>query len=496
MAPKVPEVGVTVKGRLARTVVVITVLSAMAAAAFFGGRGLADFMNDNEVAAIAGGPADTPQSSESTDSTAADGATDETDGDPTTAESTEDGAAPLEATVDGGPLDGAETLRFIPFADPTVVIDAETSAELNNSVGVDTSVFDGPEAAALVADLVVRGPVGSTVSVHPGDRPADALRFTIPGNGRLLVPHLIAPTDDAGRIVVAAEDQVTVTMAGIGRYVPADQSRAGRFVNTRSIQIGSLVTATDGRTLTMDLSDVLGSEAEQVGQAVVRLNANVSQDGGSVAVADGPPILWPGPPNPDLGLAGTELLTVNPDEDGVITMTYLGGSVMTVDLVGYYTNEAAPESASGLLVLSPTPEFQTIAVEAGTDAADTSNNTAESTSNSPSNGTSSGLEQDVIIGFAPPEQADGQPSEQVDAGLGGGGNTVAIIEAANGDNGGSLRFWTEPHPSPKAAAFALAPGQQRSTTEWFDPGNGVANVRAPAGSTLRIWTIGTYTSGR
>jgi hypothetical protein len=71
---------------------------------------------------------------------------------------------------------------------------------------------------------------------------------------------------------------------------------------------------------------------------------------------------------------------------------------------------------------------------------------------------------------------------------------VVTVEVANGNAGGSITFWTAGEPIPPSPAFALAPDQRRSSTEWFNPALGpVAVIRAPEGAVLRIWTLGGYT---
>ena len=463
-------VRVTVEGRLLRRSIAGAIVLVLAVAAFVGGRAVADRLESAAPVELAA-PDPGPRSSASPPADPSPAGEPVSPGDraaPTGAgvapvpvdQAVADPAAPPGQPEDEGPADAVqrlESLRLVPFDEPVVLVDAATAPDLNNTVGVDTSSLGGLATPAVVADLIVTGPAGATVSVHPGDRPSDAMRFTIPASGRLLVPHLIAATDDAGRIVVAATEEARVRLDGHGRYVRADRARGGRFVPTGSMRLGSLVTATDGRRLVLQLSDHLGDEAADVARAVVRVNANVAPGGGSIAVGSGPPIPWPGPAEPDLGMAGTELLTVTPDDGGEIVMDYLGGSVLTVDLVGYYTGDEAPESAAGLLVLAPAPSLQEI--EAGGGAG--------------------------VVDLGP--EATGGP-----------GSIVAVtIEAANGDLGGSLTVWTKGEPEPATPAFALAAGQRRTTTEWIHPAPGSSAaafaVRAPDGASLRIWTIGHYT---
>ena len=189
---------------------------------------------------------------------------------------------------------------------------------------------------------------------------------------------------------------------------------------------------------------------------MVRLNANVGPDGGSVSVGSGEPIPWAAPALADLALAGTELLTVRPTGDGQIEMEYLGGSVMTVDLVGYYTNDQAPESSDGLLVLAERPQLDTI--ELGDTTAT------------------------LALTSGPTD------------GPAGSGGSVAVIEVANGANPGAVTVWNDPDEKPSDPTFALAPSQQRSTTAWLaSPADQDHLLDGPPGATVQVWTLGSYT---
>ncbi|MGH1492782.1 MAG: hypothetical protein ACRBK7_25880 [Acidimicrobiales bacterium] len=454
----VPEVGVTVEGRWLRKAVAVMAVAVLAVAGFAVGHGVSRL-----EAGRAGGQGLTDAAAPASSSLP-------TDPNPSTA--TSEAVVPAvgqPVVADEPPIirvaEPAQTLRFEAFDETTTLIDGQTDPELNNSIGLDIAGLDIaglgiPDAKAVIADLVVKGPQGVTVSVHPGDRPADALRFTVPSSGRLLVPHLVATPDEYGRIVVSAGEQVTVQMSGIGTYVPADLATAGRFVPTGSIRIGSLVTATDGRQLTIALSEVLGDEADHVGRAVIRMNANVSPSGGSVAIGSDAPIPWPAPATQDFGLAGTELLTVTPDENGEIVMDYLGGSVLTIDLVGYYTNGNAPESTEGLFVLAAKPEYRTIDV--GDVDVTVENDWAA-------------LLEGGEIG---PEVS----------------RAIIMVDAVNGQNGGSFATWQDGDSVPTSPAFALAPNQGRGSSEWFNPASGLATIiRAPEGAVLNLWFVGAYT---
>ncbi len=137
-------------------------------------------------------------------------------------------------------------------------------------------------------------------------------------------------------------------------------------------------------------------------------------------------------------------------------MEYLGGSVMTVDLVGYYTNDQAAESTDGLLVLAERPHLETIEIgdTTATVGADT----------------------------------------EVDAATATTGGSITVIEVVNDSNPGSVTVWTGLETRPQDPTFALAPSQQRSTTAWLPRSPDQDHlVDGPPGATVQVWTLGSYT---
>lgn len=356
--------------------------------------------------------------------------------------------APVVSSAD----EAVDGLAFRAFAAPYALVSATTEPELGNAVGFSVDSFSDADVGAVTVNLAVTGPGGVSVAIHKGDRPDQSVRFVIPPNGRLLVPHLVAAADDQGRVVVSAEEQVSVEVIGLGAHVATGSSRAGRFVSMDSVRLGSLVTAVDGRDLVLDLNQVPGLQPAEVGHAILRLNANVGSNGGTVTatgdVSSGP-VMWPAPPAKNLGLGGTALLLVAPDSTGQITLNYLGGAVLTADFVGYYTSESAPLSSAGLLVLE-TP-----------------------------------MREDLLPGGSEIQI----PSSTAET------SKVLVLTATNGANAGPLAVSALPGLAEERPTFNIAPNQVRTTTVWTaENGDDQAYLSAPAGAAITIWHLGQFTS--
>ncbi|MEL7157115.1 MAG: hypothetical protein AAFN30_11000, partial [Actinomycetota bacterium] len=268
----------------------------------------------------------------------------------------------------GGPF------RFVPLARP-VLVGGDTDAAFNHSVALDIgrapglgSARDRDQTAALVVDVALSTETASTLTVHAGDRPQAALVFAVPASGRLRVPHLIVVPDEQGRIVLSTDGPAEVAVVGVGRYEAAERARAGRFVPVDARRIGSLVPTIEGGRLSVALPAALGPDWRHVGRAVVRLTADVGPNGALAVDDGGRPTLWPAPETgaPTIGSA---LLVVEPGVAGTVGFDFVGGSVLALDLVGYYTNDSAPSSDRGLLLLPAQPEPWPVGGRAHTDAA-------------------------------------------------------------------------------------------------------------------------------
>ncbi len=369
---------------------------------------------------------------------------------------------------ESGPVNGstspsndaaAVTGGFLMLNRPVPVVDTATDPISGNATGFNvaavTEQIDDVTTEDVVA-AVVTVAVGTDrsghVLLHPGNRPADAIRLAVADSGQFRASHVLVRPDDGGRVAVAIDSpavdtgrpagaRVTVDVTGI--YLAAETGTAGRYRHLGLAEVASLVTATDGSDLALDVAGPVGSQGPTAGQVVLRLNANVGSDGGLVSLLadDGseyPVSMWPAPQRANPGLGGSSVAVVPVDDSGSVVLRYRGGSTLNVDLVGYFTNAEAEESSSGLLIMSP-PHIMGADEVADDDGA-----------------------VELLI-------AD------VSGGSGGGRLVMGTSETATG-------------PS-EHLVFNLAEGQRRAGPLWIDDSSTLVEQNI---SDMSLWSLGRY----
>lgn len=135
----------------------------------------------------------------------------------------------------------------------------------------------------------------------------------------------------------------------VGTFEPSTETSGGRFVALDPTRIATLETAIDGREINLPFGDV----TDEAAAVLVVISADVGADGGMVRlgpeVSDVNQMLMWGPAvdgNPQRrGLA-----LIEPSAAGSGYLRYDGGTLLTVDVVGYFTTDGAARSVSGLYV--------------------------------------------------------------------------------------------------------------------------------------------------
>jgi hypothetical protein len=162
-------------------------------------------------------------------------------------------------------------------------------------------------------------------------------------------------------------DEVTVRSSAGGHLVVdlvgafqtvAGPVAAGRFVPVAPRQVAELVTAVEGRELDvrLDGSDpALGLQLDRASAVLVLVTADVGTEGGAVQLGptgDEPDqmLMWSPALDDDRQRRGLALL--RPTAEALTSLRYDGGSRLTVDVVGYVTNDQAAVERSGLFVPS------------------------------------------------------------------------------------------------------------------------------------------------
>lgn len=290
----------------------------------------------------------------------------QTAADPVSASTTEDNTEPgtisseiagaedgVEATV--APIAETSTSRFVDI--PTArVIDTRPSGPVaeNGTASVDLTPHISPDATAValsisVIEPLVAGPVTAKIDY-----------------GAVSVADLSAPMSSNLVIVPrATANELTMSLAGGGHLIvdiagyfePAASSAAGRFIPVAPQPIGRLWTETQGRETTLAVAESGLVPSTGVGSVIIRLRADVGDSGGRVRLGSGPDdlsnmVMWSPTSEGDRTRHGLAIVSL--DDLGQLSMAYEGGTEINIDLLGYFTDDDAEVSSTGLFVPLPT----------------------------------------------------------------------------------------------------------------------------------------------
>ena len=224
---------------------------------------------------------------------------------------------------------------------------------------VDARVSDSWASTAVAVSVTLIGSQNAgVVEIDGGSGPVTAL--TVPGPSAMTTNLVIVPVDAAGALVITTTAGGHLVIDQVGHFDSATESSGGRFVQVDPIRAAHLVTGEDGREATVTPSELAGLPDGQVGAVLALITAEIGQEGGRVQVGPGiaeydQMLMWAAPTGPNLERRGVVL--VSPDADGAFSFRYEGGSVIDLDVLGYFTNEAAELAQTGLYVPSASAEI-------------------------------------------------------------------------------------------------------------------------------------------
>ncbi len=251
---------------------------------------------------------------------------------------------------------------------PLPVLDTRPGAPLGAEAAVPVplpSLPGGSTAVLLEVSLVEAadsGPVTLVSSV------GEVVAVRLPGPGAMTSSTVVVPIGPDGGLTARTEGGGHLVVTLVGAFEPAVSSSAGRVVPVPATEVLRLVPERDGGEATIELAGVpaLGG-AGTAAAVLLQVAADVGDKGGSLAVGSSPDeldqqVFWSATVGDDRVRGG---FVVVPVSDGAVSLEYKAGRELRVDLVGYVTNAAAPESSDGLVVpLAATAEVP-VTVPAG-----------------------------------------------------------------------------------------------------------------------------------
>ncbi len=216
-----------------------------------------------------------------------------------------------------------------PDSTMTVTVPADQSA-----LALSISAIEAARAGSVFVD----GGAGITEAM--------ALQSGATGSNLIIVP------------VLGSEVTFTTTSGGhlvvdlVGTFEPSAATRTGRFVAVSPDRIATLDNAIDGTDADLAFGRAVGAGVSAV---LVSISGEVGGDGGIVRIgkqadAYDQMMMW----SPAVGDSRVRhgLALIQPTDNFVAALRYEGGRSLTVDVLGYFTDEYAEPSTSGLFVPS------------------------------------------------------------------------------------------------------------------------------------------------
>jgi hypothetical protein len=244
---------------------------------------------------------------------------------------------------------------------PARVLDTRTAGETPPPADTAFSFPVEPDRSAVALSVSVLGTErDGSVQVDGRQGVVEAVRIPRAGattTNLVIVP--LAPGTGEGEVTVRSSAGGHLTVDVVGTFEPvAGPVRAGRFVSVDPIRISDLETATEGRQSDLSFNDAgIGSSPPGVPVGVsallVAVDADVGADGGVVRLGTDHEhydqmLMWAAAL--DDNKQRRALALVEPTSEGLAALRYDGGSRLTLDVIGYFTDESAEPALDGLFV--------------------------------------------------------------------------------------------------------------------------------------------------
>ncbi len=188
-------------------------------------------------------------------------------------------------------------------------------------------------------------------SVFVRSRAGSVEAVAVGGPNRMVTNFVVVPVHgDELSIQSGAGGHLVVDL--VGSFEPAPNgAAAGRFIPLGGAEVTYQVPANDGPNAVIDFSSTDFSAGGSTASAyLIMVTADVGDDGGTVRLGpaqdDHNQVLMWGPSNGNR--QARALAIVEPGPDGNAALYYKGGTVLTVNVVGAFTDDGAAVAQTGL----------------------------------------------------------------------------------------------------------------------------------------------------
>lgn len=292
------------------------------------------------------------------------------------AELVQSGRNTSPSTLDAPPsaaVSGASAARVVPGQSRFVVVGPKALVPQGSALGTGAEIAvplpqipRGSNAVLLEVSLSEAAGPG-TVTVASSTGTVTALR--LPRAGAQSSATVVARLGGDTALKVRSEGGGKLALNLVGAFEPSERSAAGRVVPVPATQVAKLVPKTEGKFVTVDLTSVPALRGVGYTALLLQFIADVGANGGFVeaglsAGRFDQKILW-NPTTAQDRVRGGFLVVPVAAGTGTVHIHYEAGNVLTADLVGYVTDDAAPASDAGLVVAAPSSAGTEVRVAAG-----------------------------------------------------------------------------------------------------------------------------------
>ena len=269
--------------------------------------------------------------------------------------------AQVVAARAGGPSGGGllvpGSTRLVALGS-TALVDNRAAALLAPGADVALPLPEQPPGTTAVllevSLLDATGPGAVTIESAAG--PLTVLR--VPAAKAMTSATVVVRLGPDGELRARTEGGGHLLISQVGAFVAAEASGPGRIVAVPATRVLRLVPEDAGKFATVDLDTVPALRSVGVAAVLLQINADVGRNGGLIEVGDRPETLdhhafWAATKTADRTRNG---FLVVPVTGRAVFLHYQAGSLLTVDVVGYVTDDTAAPSVAGLVVpLAPGP---------------------------------------------------------------------------------------------------------------------------------------------
>ena len=228
-------------------------------------------------------------------------------------------------------------------------------------------VVPSPDATMIALSVNVamaQGPGPITVSA--GADPIIAIDVAKAGQmttNLVLVPWV---PDEPVEVTTAGGGHLVVDL--VGYFEPVAATAAGRFVPVATQRVARLVTEVDGREAVVSPLANPALPASGASSVLLRITADVGGEGGMVRLGQDlealpNTMMWAATSGDDRTRQGVAIVSLSELDE--LAFTYNGGSVLDLDVLGYFTDESALEIDSGLFTATSPVGQVVVEVAAG-----------------------------------------------------------------------------------------------------------------------------------